>query len=71
MEESIPAIKKETLTVIDDRDPNKDPELVQFSNFELFEHSETGQIELYMTRYGETPGNMWTANAYRYAITLV
>ena len=71
VEESIPAIKKETLTVIDDRDPNKDPELVQFSNFELFEHPETGQIELYMTRYGETPGNMWTANAYRYAITLV
>jgi hypothetical protein len=71
VEESIPAIKKETLTVIDDRDPKMDPELVQFSNFNLFEHPETGQIELYMTRYGETPGNMWTANAYKYAITLV
>lgn len=71
VEESIPALKKNTLTVIDDRDPKTDPELVQFSNFNLFEHPETGQIELYMTRYGETPGNIWTANAYRYAITLV
>ena len=71
VEESIPALKKETLTVIDDRDPKTDPELVQFSNFNLFEHPETGQIELYMTRYGETPGNIWTANAYKYAITLV
>ena len=30
-----------------------------------------GEIELYMTRYGETPGNMWTSNAYKYIITLV
>ena len=71
VEESIPALKKNTLTVIDDRDPKTDPELVQFSNFNLFEHPETGQIELTMTRYGETPGNIWTANAYKYTITLV
>jgi hypothetical protein len=71
VEEFTPALKKETLTVIDDRDPEKDPEAVQFSNFDVFEHPETGHIELYMTRYGETPGNTWTANAYRYAIILL
>ena len=70
VEESVPALKKDTLTVIDDRDPDSDPERVQFSNFSVFEHPETGDVELYMTRYGETPGNIWTANAYKYTITM-
>ena len=71
VDEAIPALKKDSLTVIDDRDPKRDPEAVQFSNFDVFEHPETGHFELYMTRYGETPGNIWAANAYRYTIEIL
>lgn len=70
VEESIPALKKDTLTVIDDRDSKTDTEELQLSNFDLFENPETGDIELHMTRFGETYGNIWTANAYKYTITL-
>ncbi|PKO20350.1 MAG: hypothetical protein CVU38_20590 [Chloroflexi bacterium HGW-Chloroflexi-1] len=69
MDESIPALKKDTLTVIDDRNPNSDTETVQLSNFSMFENRETGEIELYLTRYGERPD--WRmADAYKYTITL-
>lgn len=70
VDEAIPALRKDTLTVIDDRDPKKDTQDVQFSNFSVFESRETGKIEMYLTRYSERPD--WRmADAYRYVITLL
>ena len=70
VEETISALKKSTLTVIDDRDPQSDTEAVQFSNFSVFENRETGEIELVLMRYGErTDWRM--ADAYRYTIALL
>jgi hypothetical protein len=64
-----PSFIKSTLTVIDDRDPDKDTELVQFSNFALFENRETKEIEMYLTRLGENK-EPWNANSYKYTLTL-
>jgi hypothetical protein len=69
VDEAIPALRKSTLTVIDDRNPNSDTEQVQFSNFSLFENRETGEMELYLTRYGER-NNVFAADSYKYTITL-
>ena len=70
VDESIPALKKDTVTVIDDRDPQKDSDQVQFSNFNVFENRETGDIEMYMTRYGERAVDWRAADAYKYTISL-
>ena len=71
VEETIPALKKDTLTVIDDYDPEHDSPKIQFSNFKLLEDRETGEIELYMTRYGERAEHWLHAAAYKYVLTLV
>jgi hypothetical protein len=69
VDEAIPAIRKASLIVIDDWDPEHDTESVQFSNFSVFEDRENGKIELYLTRYGERED--WRmADAYRYTIEL-
>ena len=59
---------KDTLTVIDDRDPKRDTAQVQMSNFGLLENRETQEIEIYLTRLGEN-ANIWSANAYKYTLT--
>lgn len=64
------ALVKDTLTVIDDRDPDRDSDLVQFSNFSVLENRETGEIELYMTRFGEQAIDWRAAHAYKYTIKL-
>ncbi|MDO9464908.1 MAG: sialidase family protein [bacterium] len=70
VEETIPALKKDTLTVIDDYDPENDSPKIQFSNFKLLENRETGEIELYMTRLGESTSHWLNASVYKYTITL-
>lgn len=75
VDETIPALKRETLTVIDDYDPGHDTPLLQLSNFSLFENRETGEFEAYLTRYGERgdgkshTGDFWTADVYKYVLT--
>lgn len=66
------SLKKETITVIDDRDINKDSEDLQLSNFSIIEDRETKNIEIYLTRLGEIAGgnDVWTANTYKYTIIL-
>jgi len=71
VEETIPALKKDTLTVIDDYDPEHDSPEIQFSNFKLLEDRETGEIELYMTRLGEQSSHWLHAAAYKYTLTFV
>lgn len=70
VDEAAPALRKDTLTLIDDRDPERDSDAIQFSNFHAFEDRETGEIELYMTRYGERESHWLHADAYRYTITV-
>jgi len=61
---------KNTVTVIDDRDPEKDSEFLQLSNFSLLEDRETKNMEIYLTRLGENGGgaDIWTANSYKYTL---
>ena len=69
MDEQRAALKKSTLTIIDDRGPG-DTEGVQFSNFSLLDNRETGDLEIYLSRLGEKPDNVFSASAYKYTIVL-
>lgn len=69
------AIRKSTVTVIDDYEPDGDASpCVQFSNFSLVEHTETKAIEIYLPRYGEAgtlqEKTYWQASTFKYVITL-
>ena len=72
IDEDEPSFKKETVTLIDDRNPARDSEHLQLSNFSLLENRETQEMELYLTRLGENGGGpeVWTADACRYALAL-
>jgi hypothetical protein len=56
VKETIPALKKATVTVIDDRKPD-DPRPVSLSNFAVIENRQTHDFELYMTRVGDKSGD--------------
>jgi hypothetical protein len=70
--EKVPSFIKDTVTVIDDRDPSRDSEFLQLSNFALLEDRETNDMEIYLTRLGENGGgpDIWTANSYKYILYL-
>ena len=70
IDEKEPSFWKDTVTVIDDRDPGHDSEALQLSNFALLEDRETKNLEIYLTRLGENGGgaDIWTANSYRYTL---
>ncbi len=63
------ALKKDTVTVIDDRREGDGPG-VQLSNFSLFENRKTHDLEIYLTRLGEDASSVWNADAYKYTIKL-
>jgi hypothetical protein len=67
VDEKIPALKKNTMTVIDERAP-EDTAAVQFSNFTLLENRQTRDLEIYLTRLGENAGSTFSANAYKYIL---
>ena len=69
VDEKIPALKKNTLTIIDDRGP-EDTKAVQFSNFSLMENRKTMNLEIYLSRFGENADNTFSANAYKYTLSL-
>jgi len=50
LDEETLALRRETVTIIDDREPT-DPPQVQFSNFTVIEDSDTGHLVLYLNRY--------------------
>ena len=68
-EENI-CLKKETVTIIDDRNPLLDSKHLQLSNFGLLEDRENQTMELYLTRIGERGGGdkVWDSDTYRYII---
>ncbi len=65
------ALKKSTITAIDDRQPGQGN--IQFSNFSLLQNRQTSTIQLHLTTYGQEPeANDWaTADNYRYTLGLV
>ena len=75
VDETIPALKRDALTLIDGRDPDHDSALLQVTNFSLLENRETGQFELYLTRLGERgdgksfEGDFWTADSCKYVLS--
>lgn len=72
IDEKGPSFRKESVTVIDDRDPIHDSEFLQLSNFSLLEDRETKNLEIFLTRLGENGGgdDTWTANSYKYTLIL-
>jgi hypothetical protein len=71
VDETTAALKRSTVTAIDDRQPGQGD--VQFSNFALLENRETHELELYLTTYGQEPNSDdWaSADSYKYTLTLV
>jgi hypothetical protein len=71
VDEEGPSFRKDTVTVIDDRDPERDSEHVQASNFSVLEDRETGNVELYLIRLGERGSgtDTWSADACKFTLT--
>ena len=66
VDEDRAALKRSTVTAIDDRQPWQ-PE-IELSNFSLLENRTTHQLELFLAAYGQNPEG---ADCYRYLLTLV
>jgi len=68
-EENVSLIK-ETVTIVDDRNPKLDSASLQLSNFNLLEDRENQLLELYLMRIGERGGGskIWDSDTYRYVI---
>ncbi|HOL21707.1 MAG TPA: hypothetical protein PLQ41_02480 [bacterium] len=65
-------IKRDSIRVIDRRQPGEPPEL-QLSNFRIYQDRENGDIVLFLTRYAERghENNRWMlADYYRYRIKI-
>lgn len=62
---------KGTMVVIDDRDPEKDSDKLQLSNFTLLENKETLNLEIYITRLGANEKDFWGSDAYRYTLEFI
>lgn len=71
VDEEGPSFRKDTLTVIDDRDPDRDSEHVQLSNFSVVQDRETGDVKLYLVKLGQrgTGADTWSADAYKYTLS--
>lgn len=71
VEEEKGALKRNSVTVVDDRS-DKQSANVQFSNFSLLENRETHHFELYLTTYGQEPdpADWATADSYKYFLEL-
>lgn len=67
VDETLPALKRDTVMVIDDKGPEDSPKL-QLSNFSVLEDQDTGTIELYLTRLGADPDDFWGSDAYKYTL---
>jgi hypothetical protein len=69
IDETKPALRRASLTVIDDYDPARHTPQVQFSNFFVFENRETHAFEVYLSPYGQYR-NVYQASVYKYVIQL-
>ena len=69
IDEEIPAVKKNSLVIIDDRKENE-PEELQLSNFSILENRETLDIEIYITKIGQIADHFYQGAVYRYHVTV-
>ncbi|MEX0643072.1 MAG: sialidase family protein [Pirellulales bacterium] len=68
-DETLLAVKKDTLTIIDERAPDQ-PSLIQFNNFSILENPENHKIELMLTDYGaDGHPSQLGGNAYKYTVS--
>lgn len=64
------ALKAETVFAIDERGFNDSPR-VQMSNFRFYQDRETGEVVIFLSRYGEQSEKEWMlADYYRYRVEL-
>lgn len=64
------ALKRDTITVIDQRAPHE-PEEVQMSNFRFYQDRENGDLVVFLTRYAEHSAKDWKrADYYRYRVEI-
>jgi Neuraminidase (sialidase) len=64
------ALKRETLLTIDRRGPGDSP-YVQMSNFRYYQDRETGDVVVFLSRFGEQSMEQWKAtDYYRYRVAL-
>lgn len=65
IDESAAAVRRDSVQPVDDRRP-EDSERLQLSNFSILEDRQTGDVEIYLTRIGESADHFWGAGVYRY-----
>jgi hypothetical protein len=71
VDETTVSIKRETITVIDERGAD-DGAQTQISNFRYYQDRKNGDIVLYATRFGENKDKVWKeADYYQYRISIV
>jgi hypothetical protein len=64
------ALKRETIFAVDERNFNDSPR-VQMSNFRFYQDRETGDVVIFLTRYGEQSAEQWQlADYYRYRVRM-
>ncbi|MBN2309580.1 MAG: exo-alpha-sialidase [Candidatus Hydrogenedentes bacterium] len=64
------AIRRDSLTVIDERGPDDSPQ-TQISNFRYYQDRATGDVVVTATRFGERDAKKWKwADHYRYRVAL-
>ncbi|MBI4583004.1 MAG: exo-alpha-sialidase [Planctomycetes bacterium] len=70
VEEEPFALKRDTIFAVDERTYNDSPR-VQLSNFRFYQDRETGDLVIFLTRYGEHSEKDWMiADYYRYRVEL-
>jgi hypothetical protein len=64
------ALKRETIFAVDERNYNDSPR-VQMSNFRFYQDRETGDVVIFLSRYGEWSEKEWMiADYYRYRVEM-
>jgi hypothetical protein len=67
VDETKVALKRNTVTLIEDRLPGES-EKVELSNFAVLEDRETRAVEIYMNNFGYDPKEMYTGDVYKYTL---
>ena len=64
------ALKRDTIFAVDERGYNDGPK-AQMSNFDFYQDRETGDVVIFLTRYGEKNEVEWkVADCYRYRVEM-
>ena len=64
------ALKRETIFAVDERNFNDSPR-VQMSNFRFYQDRQTGDVVIFLSRYGEKSEKEWMiADYYRYRVEM-